>query len=329
MVTRGWSLGLLGALGGCAITVRGTEGGGGDAAVTVVRPFRALAMGEDSCALRADGELSCWGMWGAAAVRRGVRAVGVNNSHACLVDEDGRVRCDADRRDGFAIVDGPSDGVALAAGAFWFCAQTRAGEMWCGPANRTTTALGRRPSADGMSTLSLGVGIACGLRGDDALCWTFGNVGGGGLPTNAEPGRVATNVRAVAVGAYGVCVLDAAGAPLCWPGPRYDVAPTEVPGITGATAIAVGATGACALRADGAWCWGANASGELGAGDTRPRAGPVRVVGSEGFTLIACGREGACAARGGEVRCWGDNRGGRLVASATAVLTVPTAVSLP
>lgn len=76
----------------------------------------------------------------------------------------------------------------------------------------------------------------------------------------------------------------------------------------GAT-VASGHHFSCALGAQGSvYCWGANASGQLGDGTRESRAAPVRVLGLTGAKDLACGAEHTCAVTtNGEVSCWGHN----------------------
>jgi alpha-tubulin suppressor-like RCC1 family protein len=86
-----------------------------------------------------------------------------------------------------------------------------------------------------------------------------------------------------------------------------------------ALAIACGKDLSCALLEPGALrCWGFNASGQLGLGDTSVSSGKPGManldLGSD-FGLIgsiATGRQHACAISSGTVKCWGANSTGAL-----------------
>jgi alpha-tubulin suppressor-like RCC1 family protein len=69
----------------------------------------------------------------------------------------------------------------------------------------------------------------------------------------------------------------------------------------------------CAIRAPGTlYCFGDNASGELGTGDNEPHAEPT-LVRTPLLREIACGGTGCCALSGeGELACWGDNLEGKV-----------------
>lgn len=63
----------------------------------------------------------------------------------------------------------------------------------------------------------------------------------------------------------------------------------------------------CAIAVDGeAYCWGNNATGQLGNGSTSPSAAPVRVEGGIKFTAISAGHVITYAlAENGQMYCWG------------------------
>jgi alpha-tubulin suppressor-like RCC1 family protein len=71
--------------------------------------------------------------------------------------------------------------------------------------------------------------------------------------------------------------------------------------------VATGAWHVCALDAGGrAFCWGANAWGELGNGSERDTAGAQPVATVERFTRLSAGRSHTCGVTAaGEVLCWG------------------------
>jgi alpha-tubulin suppressor-like RCC1 family protein len=80
--------------------------------------------------------------------------------------------------------------------------------------------------------------------------------------------------------------------------------------------IAAGGDHTCGIRTDGTlWCWGDNASGELGLGNhtgqDRPRQ--VTTPAAGGWASITAGTFYTCATRtGGTLWCWGDNDSGAL-----------------
>jgi alpha-tubulin suppressor-like RCC1 family protein len=98
----------------------------------------------------------------------------------------------------------------------------------------------------------------------------------------------------------------------------------------------------CALSSDGLmFCWGHNAQGQLGTGDTTDSPVPVQVAGAlVGKTITDIGGTGnvTCAISEGKIYCWGRNTSGQvglgyanttLVTSPTLVSATDTATTLP
>jgi alpha-tubulin suppressor-like RCC1 family protein len=91
-----------------------------------------------------------------------------------------------------------------------------------------------------------------------------------------------------------------------------------------ATAISAGGDHTCALLNDNSVkCWGNNAGGQLGLGDTNARGDgpdemgdklpPVNLGTGKTATAIAAGIGYTCALlNDGSVKCWGNNAGGQL-----------------
>lgn len=147
-------------------------------------------------------------------------------------------------------------------------------------------------------------------------------------------------ITQVAAGNSSTCALDAGGIVYCW-GARMgaeadrargdvkdDLTPARVRGLAGVTAISVGSGSACAVLKRGfVYCWGSNASGELGAGRATESRKPVRVAGIRDAQSVSVGESVACIVRrGGQVACWGDNAYGQLGNGSKAASSVPVAV---
>lgn len=129
----------------------------------------------------------------------------------------------------------------------------------------------------------------------------------------------------IAAGADFSCAVTDAGAVRCW-GANDDgqlgdgtfaahPRPVPVQGVSDAIAVTAGdGTHACALTAAGAvWCWGANASGQLGDATTTTRPIPHPVQGLPGrASAVSAGRSHTCALVGADLYCWGSNSAGEL-----------------
>src|SRR5207302_2562302 len=83
----------------------------------------------------------------------------------------------------------------------------------------------------------------------------------------------------------------------------------------------------CGLSSGTAYCWGDNASGELGDGSTASRSQPSAVSGSLTFSALAPGWLHTCGLSGGAAYCWGRNVEGQLGSGAPNIMSLPTAVS--
>lgn len=142
----------------------------------------------------------------------------------------------------------------------------------------------------------------------------------------AAPARPATAYRLIDGGGAFTCAVTTAGAAKCWgqgfvgqlgDGAGIDrTRPVPVRGLTsGVVDISAGDTHACAVTTRGAvYCWGSNASGQLGDGTTNTRYVPalVRNLGGQAKSVTA-GYQHTCALlTTGLVRCWGWNYWGQL-----------------
>ncbi len=94
-------------------------------------------------------------------------------------------------------------------------------------------------------------------------------------------------------------------------------------------AIDAGAYHTCVLTAVGeAWCWGANASGQLGVGTLSPSAVPVKVQTTATYQAVSVSNLHSCALTSAlAIQCWGGNAQGQLGigdrSNRTSPVTVP------
>lgn len=103
-----------------------------------------------------------------------------------------------------------------------------------------------------------------------------------------------------------------------------DTPPAIVP-----ESISAGTGFTCGLTETGtAYCWGENASGELGDGTTTDRLTPTPVGGGLTFASVSAGGSHACGLRAdGTAYCWGRNSVGELGDGTTTDRLTPTPVS--
>lgn len=158
----------------------------------------------------------------------------------------------------------------------------------------------------------------------------------------SAPGGAGTRrVVATAAGAYHSCAIGTDGQVRCWGYNGYGelgdgtttshVTPTLVTGLPQrAIAVTAGLFHSCALLVDGAvWCWGYNASGQLGVAAGAMTAVPVPVINLPTMTQVVAGANHSCAlSPAGAVWCWGDNAAGQLGDGTVVSRAAPRPTSL-
>lgn len=198
------------------------------------------------------------------------------------------------------------------------------------------------------TAISKGVWHTCALApGGAAYCWgsnASGEVGApSGTPTDV-PTQVAGGLsfRQLSVGTAHSCGLATNGLAYCWgrqlsveDAPWFAAGPTDhVPSPVGGgtfSTISAGDQHTCALTTAGAaFCWGANAFGQLGDSSFLHRAAPVAVAGGHTFVHISAGRSHTCAvSAAGEAWCWGTEGDGWGYTGTLPASNVPRKVALP
>jgi alpha-tubulin suppressor-like RCC1 family protein len=155
---------------------------------------------------------------------------------------------------------------------------------------------------------------------------TYGNVGDG--TTTDRTGYVAidatTDYQQVSIGRNHTCGLTTGGVVKCWGIDNYGQlgdgtvnpqmsTPQSVTFLgTGNKFVQAGAEFSCAINsADKLYCWGRNASRQLGDNTTSTRATPVAVDSSNTYSKVVMGDDHTCAIRtNGDLYCWGSGRYG-------------------
>lgn len=194
---------------------------------------------------------------------------------------------------------------------------------------------------------------SCGrTSGGTVHCWgrgTEGQLGNGGNANSATPVQVtgsgvgALVFTAISAGAQYTCGVTSGSAVYCWgrngDGQLGNGGTTNTNGpalVTGSgaglllfTSVSAGERHTCGVTtANAAYCWGLNASGQLGDGTTMPRTTPVAVNAALSWAAISAGQFYTCGVTTGNVAyCWGDNVFGQLGDGTTTTRISPTAVS--
>jgi alpha-tubulin suppressor-like RCC1 family protein len=251
--------------------------------------------------------------------------------------------------------------VAIAAGSAHSCALDSEGRAWCWGANgRGQLGIGdaggsqRRPVAvaadERFRVIAAGGFDTCAIDTAGGLwCWganDTGQVGDGTTRDASRPARVRIQgvFSAVAVGGGHACAATDAGVVFCWGSNLHGqigtaagystlvpvLVPVVVAGVPLATALAVGAEQSCAVTAYDTFCWGSNASYQLGAGTVNDSRFPVRLATSYPAVRVASGLAHACALRmDREIECWGAAEMGQLGRGPEAPAASPRYPRLP
>src|SRR5512138_272728 len=207
---------------------------------------------------------------------------------------------------------------------------------------RDVTTPGNSTAPNAATAVALGAQFSCALtKAGKAYCWgdnLSGELGDSSFTSKLVPVATAGGHTFVAIvaGVETACALTQSGAPWCWgsdptqAGAKlYSNTPKAVPGAPGLASITVGFKFACGLDRDGvAYCWGENEHGQLGVGDSIAHPSATRVSGSHRFMSISAGFWHACAlATDGVPYCWGDNSFAQLGTTDTHSAALPTAVT--
>ena len=181
--------------------------------------------------------------------------------------------------------------------------------------------------------ISAGAYHSCGIAtGNAVYCWgrgTSGQLGNGASGSSSNPvGAVGAlagkTITAVTAGTYHSCAITSVGLAYCWgEGLNGKLGTGNVNNAT--SPVAVVSTGAlngksisrisageqhtCAIANALAYCWGSDASGQLGNGAGGSSSSPAAVSTAgvlTGVTALSVGRLHSCAVATGKTYCWGE-----------------------
>jgi alpha-tubulin suppressor-like RCC1 family protein len=230
--------------------------------------------------------------------------------------------------------------LSLLLSAAWGC---RDAESPTGPTAGPSAEAVAAAAALTFSQVSGGGYHTCGLTADGlAWCWGYNESGqlGDGTDTGPEHcagavGPFACGTRPAAVqggrrfrqlsaGQFHTCAVTVDYRAYCWggnPGALGDgttidrLAPVAVAGGHRFRTVDAGDAHTCGISYpdNTVWCWGVNASGQLGDGTTTQRLVPVAVLGGRRFHRVSAGGSHTCGVTtAGPAFCWGSNRYGQI-----------------
>lgn len=295
----------------------GNDTGSGLPSATAI----AIAVGRlHSCAVTDAGGVRCWGYsnYGqlgngapladvafpepvVAVGLQGITAISSFGDHTCALDDDGTA---------------------------WCWGANDYGQL--GDGTTTTSASPVAVVGGPFTAIDAGYAHTCAItQGGGAQCWghnDYGQLGDDTIDDRSTPASVTGlgDATAISAGRDHTCAVDGGGTLRCWGGDTYGELGNGEPssasrtpvvisvGGDGVATVASGDNDTCAITVGGAaWCWGKNADGQLGNGESGTllqSSAPVAVIGmASGVTAIAPGFGYTCAVASGSTRCWGDN----------------------
>jgi len=321
---RCWGLGLSGQLGygnGETIGDDETPASVGPVNLGTGRTVWKIAAGDyHTCAILDDRSVRCWGFGGNGRLGYGnpnnvsdpsavgpvnlgaghtARAITAGSAHTCAILDDGSVRCW-----GFG-----GNGQQFGDGRLGYGNTNNVGDK----PTTTPDLAGAVNIGTGHTAMAISAGGAhtCAILDDgNVRCWGDGEYGQLGYGNTNSIGGVSPPAPGEAT------TPDTAGPVRLGTGHR-------------AVAISAGGLHTCALLEDGSVrCWGFDASGQLGYGNTNnvgdtptttpDMVGPVN-LGVHRAVAISAGDAHSCAVLDdASVRCWGDGANGRLGYASTS-----------
>jgi alpha-tubulin suppressor-like RCC1 family protein len=294
--------------------------------------------GDDTCAVKTDHTLWCWGLNYA-----GQLGDGTTTNSPVPVQVSGH----------------STDWATVSPGQGYTCAVKTGGTVWCWGVNGSgqlgdgTTTDSQAPvqvsghTAD-WASVTAGGAHTCAEKTDRTVwCWGVngnGELGNGATTNSPVPVQVSGHTAdwaSVTAGQDYTCAEKTGGTVWCWgvnglgqlgDGTTTDSpVPVQVGGHTADWAsVTAGWAHTCAIKTDHTlWCWGDNGFGQLGDGTTTASPVQVQVSGhTADWATVSDGLSHTCAEKtDGTVWCWGWNIDGQLGDGTTTNSSVPVQVS--
>jgi alpha-tubulin suppressor-like RCC1 family protein len=324
-----------------------------DVGTCVAQSARTIGVGRGiSCAVLADGTVSCWGWTGNQPQPTPTPALGITNAvevavgdyDVCARRSDGSVWCWQTQSTPMPMPT-LSNVVEIAAGSRHMCARLGDGTVWCWGENlqgqlgdSTTTAAYDPVQAVGVSSaaqLASGMEHSCARKTDGTvLCWGDNAYYQAGIDNGGQDLLVPTPVAGVeqagdlSAGGHSTCLRTTDGSLAC----LGSAGSTLAPGFSNVQQVAVGWNQTCARLVNGTVaCQGTNSAGELGDGTVVNATTPVLVSSITDAVEIELGGgdidsqgmqspgRGCARLSTGAVACWGDNSFAQLGVASAAI----------
>lgn len=280
-------------------------------------PVDIAAGPTSACAILQDGSVWCWGRL------PGPIAEGEVTPMPMRIDLPGPA----------VQVASSSGGLDAATGEYTgnLCAVLTDGTVWCWGSNQSgQLGLGHiqpvpEPQNVGLADIrqvATGMNSACAIDTNDQLyCWganAIGLVGNGTDVAALNPDLIMSSVAQVSVGPLHACATMLDGSLACWGSNAYGclglgasapaemLSPTVVGNYDQVQEVACGALHTCARIGGATYCWGYNANGQLGLGDTTDRDTP-QMLNIAASDSLANGQYHTGMIIDGDVYTWGDN----------------------
>jgi alpha-tubulin suppressor-like RCC1 family protein len=275
--------------------------------------WNAVSAGQSStCAIDSSGALACWGENGngqlgdSTTTRRtspktiagpSWASVSVGVQSACAIDHAGTMYCWGTSTAGLG--DGSIGRLTPTAipGGPWTMVATDTDHTCAIDASRALYCWGNNNYSE------LGTGDAIQYPMPHLISGGWDSVTTGGTPWEAHTCAV-SGTEVSCWGANYSYQVDSTGMPVTTPMP-----------VTASVQVAAGQDYSCTIDGNGsAWCWGANANGQLGNGQTNVyMTTPTPVTGAGPWLSLASGYTHTCAiATDHSLWCWGDDTRGQL-----------------